>query len=64
MICAHCRRPLKNVSAEVVLSAVQDLFAREQIVTREILAELTGPHAPFPAPSARTARRCSRLAIP
>ena len=29
-------------NAEIVLSAVQDLFAREQIVTREILAELTG----------------------
>ena len=29
-------------NAEIVLSAVQDLFAREQIVTRETLAELTG----------------------
>ena len=29
-------------NAEIVLSAVQDLFAHEQIVTREILAELTG----------------------
>ena len=34
-------RPTKS-NAEIVLSAVQDLFAREQIVTREILAELTG----------------------
>ena len=33
--------PAKS-NAEVVLSAVQDLFAREQIVTRETLAELTG----------------------
>jgi len=33
--------PTKS-NAEIVLSAVQDLFAREQIVTREILAELTG----------------------
>lgn len=34
-------KPSKS-NAEVVLSAVQDLFAREQIVTRETLAELTG----------------------
>ena len=34
-------KPTKS-NAEIVLSAVQDLFAREQIVTREILAELTG----------------------
>ena len=34
-------KPSKS-NAEIVLSAVQDLFAREQIVTREILAELTG----------------------
>ena len=34
-------KPAKS-NAEVVLSAVQDLFAREQIVTRETLAELTG----------------------
>lgn len=29
-------------TAEIVLEAIQDLFAREQIVTRETLAELTG----------------------
>ena len=34
-------KPTKS-NAEIVLSAVQDLFAREQIVTRETLAELTG----------------------
>ena len=34
-------KPNKS-NAEIVLSAVQDLFAREQIVTRETLAELTG----------------------
>lgn len=34
-------KPTKS-NAEIVLSAVQDLFAREQIVTREILSELTG----------------------
>lgn len=34
-------KPSKS-NAEIVLSAVQDLFAREQIVTRETLAELTG----------------------
>ena len=34
-------KPAKS-NAEIVLSAVQDLFAREQIVTRETLAELTG----------------------
>lgn len=34
-------KPNKS-TAEIVLSAVQDLFAREQIVTRETLAELTG----------------------
>ena len=34
-------KPTKS-NAEIVLSAVQDLHAREQIVTREILAELTG----------------------
>mgnify|MGYP001370566907 FL=1 len=33
--------PTKS-NAEIVLSAVQDLFDREQIVTRETLAELTG----------------------
>ena len=34
-------KPSKS-NAEIVLSAVPDLFAREQIVTREILSELTG----------------------
>jgi len=29
-------------TAEIVFEAIQDLFAREQIVTRETLAELTG----------------------
>ena len=30
------------VTAEAVLGAIEDLHAREQIVTREILAEITG----------------------
>ena len=30
-----------KTNAEIVLSAVQDLFAREQIVTRETLVELS-----------------------
>ncbi|MDG3066056.1 hypothetical protein ACFQ4M_17015 [Thauera mechernichensis] len=34
-------KPTKS-NAEIVLEAIQDLHAREQIVTREILAELTG----------------------
>ena len=34
-------KPTKS-NAEIVLEAVQDLFAREQIVTRETLSELTG----------------------
>ena len=34
-------KPTKT-SAEIVLEAVQDLYAREQLVTRETLAELTG----------------------
>jgi len=32
----------KRSTAEIVLEAIQDLHAHEQIVTREILAELTG----------------------
>ena len=32
----------KKSTAEIVLEAVQDIHAREQIVTRETLAELTG----------------------
>jgi len=32
----------KRSTAEIVLEAIQDLHAREQIVTREILAEMTG----------------------
>lgn len=32
----------KRSTAEIVLEAIQDLHAREQIVTREILSELTG----------------------
>ena len=32
----------KRPTAETILEAIQDLHAREQIVTREILAELTG----------------------
>ncbi len=32
----------KRSTAEIVLEAIQDLHAREQIVTRETLAELTG----------------------
>lgn len=32
----------KRSTAEIVLESIQDLHAREQIVTREILAELTG----------------------
>lgn len=34
--------PKPRSNAEVVLGAIEDLHAREQIVTREILAELTG----------------------
>lgn len=34
--------PKPRSTAEVVMSAIEDLHAREQIVTREILAELTG----------------------
>ena len=34
--------PKPRSTAEVVLGAIEDLHAREQIVTREILAELTG----------------------
>ena len=34
-------KPTKS-NAEIVLEAVQDLHAREQIVTREILSDLTG----------------------
>ena len=34
-------KPTKS-NAEMVFEAIQDLFAREQIVTRETLAELTG----------------------
>ena len=34
-------KPTKS-NAEIVFEAIQDLFAREQIVTRETLAELTG----------------------
>lgn len=32
----------KRSTAEIVLEAIQDLHAREQIVTREVLAEMTG----------------------
>jgi len=32
----------KKSTAEIVLDAIQDLYAREQIVTRETLAEITG----------------------
>lgn len=32
----------KRSTAEIVLEAVQDLHAKEQIVTREVLAEVTG----------------------
>lgn len=32
----------KRSTAEIVFEAIQDLHAREQIVTREILAEMTG----------------------
>ena len=34
--------PKPRSNAEIVLGAIEDLHAREQIVTREILAELTG----------------------
>ena len=34
--------PKPRSNAEVVLGAIEDLHAREQIVTRETLAELTG----------------------
>ena len=34
--------PKPRSTAEVVMGAIEDLHAREQIVTREILAELTG----------------------
>ena len=34
--------PKPRSTAEVVLGAIEDLHAREQIVTREILSELTG----------------------
>ena len=34
--------PKPRSNAEVVLGAIEDLHAREQVVTREILAELTG----------------------
>ena len=34
--------PKPRSNAEVVMGAIEDLHAREQIVTREILAELTG----------------------
>ena len=34
--------PKSRSTAEVVMDAIEDLPAREQIVTREILAELTG----------------------
>ena len=37
----HTTKPTKS-SAEIVFEAIQDLHAHEQIVTREILAELTG----------------------
>ena len=32
----------KRSTAEIVLESIQDLHAREQIVTREVLAEMTG----------------------
>lgn len=32
----------RKSTAEIVLEAIQDLYAREQIVTRETLAEITG----------------------
>ncbi|ENO79684.1 hypothetical protein [Thauera sp. 63] len=32
----------KRSTAETILEAIQDLHAREQVVTREILAEVTG----------------------
>ena len=34
--------PKPRSTAEVVMGAIEDLHAREQIVTREILSELTG----------------------
>ena len=34
--------PKPRSTAEVVMGAIEDLHAREQIVTREILAEITG----------------------
>ena len=37
----HTTKPTKS-SAEIVFEAIQDLHVHEQIVTREILAELTG----------------------